>query len=205
MRLITGTDVGSSRAVCDDSVSSREFFHHLGHSPTEIVDPATHETAQALGIAHDTGLLRPGHHADLLSVADTPLDDLQALRRMRLVMTDGVPPPPQDLTLPFVNLPTASSRIGGGRRSAGGPAGAGVGVHGVRAPSWLSFGWWLVGRTIPAGAGPTAARAAWTAAKARTSRVAGVVAAATERSARSGTSGCGTAYSYRPTWIRPAG
>lgn len=37
------------------------------------------------------------------------------------------------------------------------------------------------------------------------SRVAGVVAAATERSTCSGTSGCSTAYSYCPTLIRLVG
>lgn len=91
VRLIAGTDAGISRAVFDDFVSSLEFFQHIGYSPSEVVDLATHETARALGIAHDTGLLRPGYRADLLTVDGNPLDDLQALRRVHLVMAGGRP------------------------------------------------------------------------------------------------------------------
>ncbi|MTE17649.1 amidohydrolase family protein [Streptomyces sp. TRM43335] len=89
VRLIAGTDAGISRAVFDDFVSSLEFFQHIGCTPAEIIDLATHETAQALGIARETGLVRPGHRADLLVVDGDPLDDLQALRAVRLVMADG--------------------------------------------------------------------------------------------------------------------
>ncbi|MGW6568826.1 amidohydrolase family protein [Streptomyces sp. NPDC054975] len=88
VRLITGTDAGVSRAVFDDFVSSLEFFEHLGCTPEEIVDLATHTTAQALGL-HDTGTLAPGHRADLLIVHGDPLKDLQALREIRLVMAGG--------------------------------------------------------------------------------------------------------------------
>lgn len=45
----------------------------------------------------------------------------------------------------------------------------------------------------------------WTAARARTSRAAGVVAARTERSTCSGRRGCSTAYSFCPTLIRLVG
>ncbi|PJE95837.1 amidohydrolase [Streptomyces carminius] len=101
VRLIAGTDAGISRAVFDDPVSSLEFFAHLGHTPAQIIDLATHRTAQALGIGHDTGLLHPGYRADLLAVAGNPLDDLQALRNPRLVMTGGhphLPEPPHPRT-----------------------------------------------------------------------------------------------------------
>ncbi|MFJ3586827.1 amidohydrolase family protein [Streptomyces sp. NPDC090127] len=86
--LITGTDAGVSRAVFDDFVSSLEFFAHLGCTPPEIVDLATHHTARALGLL-DTGTLAPGHRADLLVVRGDPLRDLQALREVRLVMAGG--------------------------------------------------------------------------------------------------------------------
>ncbi|MFF1909663.1 DUF6193 family natural product biosynthesis protein [Kitasatospora sp. NPDC058218] len=50
-----------------------------------------------------------------------------------------------------------------------------------------------------------ATRAAWTVARARTSRVAGVVAAATARSTCAGTIGCSTEYPYCPTLIGAVG
>jgi imidazolonepropionase-like amidohydrolase len=89
VRLLTGTDAGVSGAVFDDFVSSLEFFAHLGCTSTEIVDLATHEAADALGLSEVTGRLLPGLRADLLVVAGDPLRDLQALRRVRLVMADG--------------------------------------------------------------------------------------------------------------------
>ncbi|TLS43739.1 amidohydrolase family protein [Streptomyces montanus] len=89
VRLIAGTDAGVTRAVFDDFVSSLEFFQHIGFTPAETIDAATHEAAQGLGVAHETGTLRPGLRADLLVVDGNPLDDLQALRRARLVASGG--------------------------------------------------------------------------------------------------------------------
>jgi imidazolonepropionase-like amidohydrolase len=89
VRLIAGTDAGISRAVFDDFVSGLEFLQHIGCTPARVIGLATHEAAQGLGIAHDTGLLRPGYRADLLVVDGNPLDDLQALRAVRLAMADG--------------------------------------------------------------------------------------------------------------------
>ncbi|GGT71576.1 amidohydrolase family protein [Streptomyces atratus] len=90
VRLLTGTDAGVSRAVFDDFVSSLEFFAHLGCTSQEIVDLATCEAAEALGLGKVTGRLLPGLRADLLVVEGNPLSDLQALRRVRLVMADGL-------------------------------------------------------------------------------------------------------------------
>ncbi|MCY0918926.1 amidohydrolase family protein [Streptomyces sp. H27-G5] len=89
VQLLTGTDAGVSRAVFDDFVSSLEFFAHLGCTSQEIVDLATCEAADALGLGKVTGRLLPGLRADLLVVDGDPLSDLQALRRVRLVMADG--------------------------------------------------------------------------------------------------------------------
>lgn len=91
VQLISGTDAGVGGAVFDDIVSSLEFFEYIGCAPADIVDMATVESARALGIAHETGTLRPGLRADLLVVDGAPLEDLQALRNVRLVMAGGRP------------------------------------------------------------------------------------------------------------------
>ena len=75
----------------DGFVSSLEFFEHIGMRPAEIIDLATAGAAEALGIAHDTGRLAPGHRADLLVVEGDPLTDLSALRTVRLVLAEGRP------------------------------------------------------------------------------------------------------------------
>ncbi|MEU8772357.1 amidohydrolase family protein [Streptomyces sp. NPDC048606] len=94
VRLLPGTDAGVTRAVFDGFVSSLEFFEHIGMTPTEIIDLATAGAAEALGIAHDTGRLTPGHRADLLVVDGDPLTDLNALRKPRLTLSEGRPSTP---------------------------------------------------------------------------------------------------------------
>ncbi|WMX44647.1 amidohydrolase family protein [Streptomyces roseicoloratus] len=99
--LLPGTDAGVPRAVFDGFVSSLEFFEHIGMTPAEIIDLATAGAAEALGIAHDTGRLAPGHRADLLVVDGNPLTDLSALRSVRLVLARGRPFGPEiALSLP---------------------------------------------------------------------------------------------------------
>ncbi|WP_344016726.1 amidohydrolase family protein, partial [Streptomyces thermospinosisporus] len=95
VRLLPGTDAGVPRAVFDGFVSSLEFFEHIGMKPAEIIDLATAGAAEALGIAHDTGRLTPGHRADLLVVEGDPLTDLSALRTVRLVLAEGRPLGPE--------------------------------------------------------------------------------------------------------------
>ncbi|SMF76996.1 amidohydrolase family protein [Streptomyces sp. Amel2xC10] len=89
--LLPGTDAGVPRAVFDGFISSLEFFEHIGLTPARIIDLATAGAAEALGIAHDTGRLAPGHRADLLVVDGDPLTDLNALRAVRLVLAEGRP------------------------------------------------------------------------------------------------------------------
>ncbi|MFE1554613.1 amidohydrolase family protein [Streptomyces sp. NPDC058734] len=91
IRLLPGTDAGVPRAVFDGFVSSLEFFEHVGMTAAEVVDLATADATEALGISRDTGRLAPGHRADLLVVDGDPLTDLAALRSVRLVLAAGRP------------------------------------------------------------------------------------------------------------------
>lgn len=91
VRLIGGTDAGVPGAVFDGFASSLGFFQHLGLPPARILDMATTEAAHALGVAADTGVLRPGYRADLLVVDGDPLADVHALRDVRFVMAGGRP------------------------------------------------------------------------------------------------------------------
>ena len=51
--------------------------------------PATGDSADALGIAETAGTILPGKRADLIAVAGNPLEDIIALRDMRLVVARG--------------------------------------------------------------------------------------------------------------------
>lgn len=89
MPLIAGTDAGVTRAVFDKFVNSLEFYEYLGISLDKIIDMATANAANALGIGSDTGRLAEGYHADLLAVDGNPLAELDALRRVRRVYAAG--------------------------------------------------------------------------------------------------------------------
>jgi imidazolonepropionase-like amidohydrolase len=89
VRLIADTDAGVPRAVFNDFVGSLEFFAHLGFPTDRVIEMATIDAAEALGIAEQTGRIAPGHTADLLVVDGDPLHDIGALRDSRLVVAAG--------------------------------------------------------------------------------------------------------------------
>jgi imidazolonepropionase-like amidohydrolase len=89
VRFIAGTDAGIPRATFDSFVNTLEFLEYLGLSAAQIIDSATTNAAQALGIATTTGRLREGLRADLLAVQGNPLENLAALRDIRLVVSAG--------------------------------------------------------------------------------------------------------------------
>jgi imidazolonepropionase-like amidohydrolase len=61
----------------------------LGVVPAAVVQTLTGRAAAVLGLAEQTGTLRPGLAADMIAVAGNPLDDLVTLAHPRLVMRGG--------------------------------------------------------------------------------------------------------------------
>ncbi|NJQ04058.1 amidohydrolase family protein [Streptomyces lonarensis] len=90
VRLIAGTDAGVQRAGFDGLVPALAFYTHLGFPNTSVIDMATSQAAEALGLANVTGKLAPGYRADLLLVDGDPLADLSALSRVRAVFAAGL-------------------------------------------------------------------------------------------------------------------
>ena len=88
-RLIAGTDAGVPRAVFDNFAGSLEFYAHIGLSNERVIETATTEAAEALGIAEETGRLTPGRSADVIVVDGDPLADLAALHDVELVVAAG--------------------------------------------------------------------------------------------------------------------
>ena len=88
-KLIAGTDAGVQRAGFDGLVPALSFYAHLGLPSSRILDMATADAAEALGLGGTTGRIAPGLRADLLVVEGDPLDDLGALMAIRAVVTAG--------------------------------------------------------------------------------------------------------------------
>ncbi|MFE2426911.1 amidohydrolase family protein [Streptomyces sp. NPDC059373] len=88
-RLIAGTDAGVQRAGFDGLVSALSFYAHLGVPNSTILDMATVNAADALGLGETTGRIAPGFRADLLVIDGDPLEDLGALKSVRAVVAAG--------------------------------------------------------------------------------------------------------------------
>jgi imidazolonepropionase-like amidohydrolase len=61
----------------------------LGESPARAIRAATTRPARALGVADRLGTLEPGKVADVLAVEGDPWEDIEAMTRVRLVVSRG--------------------------------------------------------------------------------------------------------------------
>jgi imidazolonepropionase-like amidohydrolase len=58
-------------------------------SPREILRALTEDAADLMRLGGEIGTLAPGKRADLIAVEGNPLDDVEALSRVRFVMKAG--------------------------------------------------------------------------------------------------------------------
>ena len=61
-----------------------------GANPMQALRFGTAAAAELLGIGEELGMLEPGKKADLVAVTGNPLQDIDALREVRLVLRGGV-------------------------------------------------------------------------------------------------------------------
>jgi imidazolonepropionase-like amidohydrolase len=91
-KFIASTDAGIPGVEHHRLAQGLEAFaRYAGASPVETLRSATSESARALGLENETGVLSAGLSADLLLVAGNPLEDLGVLRRPVLVVARGRP------------------------------------------------------------------------------------------------------------------
>jgi imidazolonepropionase-like amidohydrolase len=66
-----------------------EVWTAAGVPPADILKALTTNAAELLGIADQRGALKAGQAADIIATAESPLADIQALRKVNFVMKDG--------------------------------------------------------------------------------------------------------------------
>ena len=59
-------------------------------TPMQAIRTATVNAARMLDMGTELGAVAPGRYADLIAVANDPLQDIRELQRVRFVMKGGV-------------------------------------------------------------------------------------------------------------------
>lgn len=88
--VVLGNDVGCPWITQYDFWRELFYFHkYVGVSNAFALYTATARAAEMAGIGAETGTIEPGKSADLIVTAENPLEDLRALRKVEMVVTQG--------------------------------------------------------------------------------------------------------------------
>ena len=82
-----GTDAG----VHPHGHNARQFSRmvRFGMTPLQAIQASTLTNARLFGLEDEIGRIAPGYRADLIAVADNPLEDIETLEQVLFVMKDG--------------------------------------------------------------------------------------------------------------------
>lgn len=89
VRFVAGTDAGWRSTPFDGLPLEMELMHRGGMSTLDAITAGTGFAAEAIGIHEKVGKLSAGLAADIIVVKGNPIDDLDCLRDLQLVMQDG--------------------------------------------------------------------------------------------------------------------
>jgi imidazolonepropionase-like amidohydrolase len=89
--IAVGTDMLPAEPQDETTATVRELEHYAeaGMSPREVLASATTTPAAWLGASERLGTVEEGKLADLIAIEGDPMQDVSALRRLRLVMARG--------------------------------------------------------------------------------------------------------------------
>jgi len=87
VKIAYGTDAG----VYPHGDNARQFAYQVryGQTSMEAIRSATIAAAELIGREQEIGSLEPGRSADLIAVAQDPLEDVRALENVSFVMKEG--------------------------------------------------------------------------------------------------------------------
>jgi imidazolonepropionase-like amidohydrolase len=87
--IALGTDCGCYPMLYSNGPDELIIYKELGLTPFQIIQAGTINGAKAIGIEEKTGTLEKGKWADIIVLDGNPLEDLTALKRVKIVILDG--------------------------------------------------------------------------------------------------------------------
>lgn len=87
--MLAGTDLGAVVVFPGEMADEIKRLHHIGMSKLEAIQAATIKAAEFLGLSHKLGAVEIAKNSDVILVDGNPAEDLDALRRVRLVGKGG--------------------------------------------------------------------------------------------------------------------
>jgi imidazolonepropionase-like amidohydrolase len=84
--MALGSDV---RPVRDGALLELGLWVKSGATPWQAIQAATKHAAEVSGVGHEVGTVETGKRADLIVVRDNPLDHIDGVRTLQLVLKDG--------------------------------------------------------------------------------------------------------------------
>ncbi|MEX2123444.1 MAG: amidohydrolase family protein [Woeseia sp.] len=92
VKFSMGTDAPTFLNFLQDDPNATELAYmvELGMSPMDAIIAGTRNGAEALGMLEDLGTIEKGKIADVIVVAGDPLKSMQAMKRVAVVIKDGV-------------------------------------------------------------------------------------------------------------------
>jgi len=99
VKIAMGTDSSGNLCPFGQHARELEIYVEIGMTPHQALETATVQAAAALARPEVTGIIAPGHVADVVLLNGNPLEDILVLRReggIRAVFKDG-----QDVTDPW--------------------------------------------------------------------------------------------------------
>jgi len=87
--MVAGTDLGAVVAFPGEMHDEIKRLHHIGMTKLEAIRAATISAAHHVGLEDRLGSIELGKNADFFTCDGNPLEDLDALRRVRIVTRAG--------------------------------------------------------------------------------------------------------------------
>lgn len=88
VKMAFGTDAGVYPH--GDNAKQFKYMVQYGMTPAQAIRAATFNAADLIGRSKDVGTVEPGKYADIIAVADNPLQNIRSLENVLFVMKGGV-------------------------------------------------------------------------------------------------------------------